>query len=90
MPTGGSSGEYQALYTAYSSNATNFRAALSTPLSGRFGGNSVYGQGSYGNFWSSTYYDGYNMYDLDVTSANVYPQSSGGSSDGLSVRCVLK
>ena len=88
MPTSGNSGEYQALYTAYSSNATNFRNSLSTPLSGYFG-SSAYDQGSYGYFWSSTYSNGNNMYSLLVYSSNVYPTNSNRRYDGSSVRCLL-
>ncbi|MDO4527009.1 MAG: FISUMP domain-containing protein, partial [Candidatus Saccharibacteria bacterium] len=90
MPTGGSSGEYKALYTAYSSNATNFRNALSTPLSGYFYDSSAYSQGSYGYFWSSTYNNGSYMYYLIVGSSNVSPQDSDDRGGGFSVRCVLK
>ena len=89
MPTNGSSGEHQALYTAYNSNATNFRNALSTPLSGYFYNGSVRDQGSYGYFWSSTRSSGSNMYYLDVYSSGVRPQVSSSRSYGRSVRCLL-
>ena len=90
MPTGGSGGEYQALYTAYSSNATNFKTALSTPLSGGFVNSSAYEQGSYGRFWSSTYDDGHDMFGLNVSSSGVGPTGSGSRYLGYSVRCLLK
>ncbi len=89
MPTGDSSGEYQALYTAYSSNVTNFLNALSTPLSGRFNIGSANYQGSYGYFWTSTYYDGNYMYFLNVNSSNVYPASINNRNYGYSLRCLL-
>ena len=89
MPTGGASGEYQALYTAYSSNVANFQAALSTPLSGYFYSGSANYQGAYGSFWSSTRYDGNHMYNLRVSSSTVYPQYDNGRSNGFSVRCVF-
>ncbi|MDO4526544.1 MAG: FISUMP domain-containing protein, partial [Candidatus Saccharibacteria bacterium] len=91
MPTGGSSGEYKALYTAYSSNATNFRNALSTPLPGFFGNSSVSLQGNSGYFWSSSMYgDGNSMYDLYVNSSGVDPKDYNGRIVGFSVRCVLE
>ncbi len=90
MPTGGSSGEYQALYTAYSSNATNFRNALSTPLSGYYYNNRTYDQGGYGYFWSSTYYSSDRMLYLRVGSSNVTPQDNGNRLNGFPVRCVAK
>ena len=89
MPTGTSSGEYQALYAAYSSDATNFRNALSTPLSGHFYSGSVVYQGSYGYFWSSTYWYGFEMYDLNVNSSSVRPLDADLRSSGFSLRCIL-
>ena len=90
MPTGGSSGEYQALYTAYSSNDSNFRVALSTPLSGYYNNSSVSSRGSYGHFWSSTRYSGNRMHRLRVSSSSVDPADSNTRSFGYSVRCILK
>lgn len=93
IPTAGASGQYQALYMAYSSNAANFISALNTPLSGYYGGSST-SRGSYGYFSSSTPYDGSYMLNLSVSSSAVFPVYSGGGlgytlrSLGLSVRCV--
>ncbi|MBR3236631.1 hypothetical protein IKF92_03065 [Candidatus Saccharibacteria bacterium] len=87
MPT---SSEYQALYTAYSSDATIFRNALSTPLSGGFDSGSTYGQGDYGYFWSSTRSSNYSMRGLSVYDSSVSPAEIGGRGGGFSVRCVLK
>ena len=97
MPTGGADtvttdgkGEYQALYTAYSSNATDFRNALSTPLSGNFLVGSASRQGSNGFFWSSTRNNDNNMYVLDVSSSRVRPQYYNLRYVGASVRCLLR
>jgi len=89
MPTGGSSGEYQALYTAYSSNATNFRAALSTPLSGYFTNGTAGSQDNYGYFWSSTRGSGNSMYYLAVNSSNVKPTEGLERYRGFSIRCII-
>ena len=89
MPTSSSSGEYQALYAAYSSDATNFRNALSTPLSGYFNSGSAGYQGTYGYFWSSTYSAGNYMYLLLVNSSYVRPSSGGSRYSGYSLRCIL-
>ncbi len=89
MPTGSSSGEYQALYTTYSSDATSFRNALSTPLSGYFYDGSARSQGSYGRFWSSTYSGYYLMSHLYVGSSNVYPADDDNRDRGQSLRCLL-
>ena len=97
MPTGGADsvatddkGEYAALYTAYSSDATNFRNALSTSLSGLFYNGSASYQGSSGYFWSSTRYGGLSMYYLSVNSSGVFPQDLDYRSSGGSVRCLLR
>ena len=89
MPTGGS-GEYKALYEAYSSNATNFRNALSTPLSGLFDNGSVVGYDYGGNFWSSKRASDSRMYNLQVYSSNVYADLYELSYRGNSVRCLLQ
>ncbi|MDO4526666.1 MAG: hypothetical protein Q4B87_01085 [Candidatus Saccharibacteria bacterium] len=91
MPTGDTAaGSYYYLYnTGYSANVSNFRAALSTPLSGLFYNGSAYSQGSSGYFWSSTRYSTTNMYSLYVGSSSVYPQGSYGRYYGFSVRCIL-
>ena len=89
MPTGDDSGEYQALYTAYSSDATSFRNALSTPLSGYFRSDSAHDQGTDGYFWSSTYSGTGDMYRLRVNSSNVHPSNNDDRYRGLSVRCLL-
>ena len=89
MPTGGSSGEYQALYTAYSSDATNLKTALSTPLSGSFYDGSASVQGSSGYFWSSARSNDGSMYYLGVYSSDVFPHSGGSRNFGNSVRCLL-
>ena len=92
LPTGGAvtasgGGEFQNLRNKYSSNA-DFVNALRTPLSGSFYDSSARYQGSYGYFWSSTYYSATSMYRLGVGATNVYPQDYGVRYNGFSVRCV--
>ena len=93
MPTGSSSGEYQALYATYSSasegQAVAFRIALSTPLSGTFLSGSASGQAVSGVFWSSTSNNGNDMYYLNVSSSKVYPSNSYTRNNGYSLRCLL-
>ncbi|MBQ2695056.1 hypothetical protein IJG04_00235, partial [Candidatus Saccharibacteria bacterium] len=89
LPTGGSSGEFQNLYTQYSSNATNFQTALVTPLSGYFHSGKAYNQGDRGYFWSSTW--GGNtthMWLLTINSSSVSPSNSSNRYFGFSVRCI--
>ena len=92
MPTGNTSGEYNALYTnsAIGSDASKYRIALSTPMSGYFYNGSTIYQGSDGNFWSSTRSSKTGMYYLYLTSSNVGPTSFSNRNYGNSVRCILK
>jgi uncharacterized protein (TIGR02145 family) len=51
----------------------------------------LYDAGTYGYYWSSTYYNGFNAYNMYFYSSNVY----AGSYDdykayGQSVRCVAE
>lgn len=90
IPTGGASGEYHALFTAYSSSVADFVVALKTTSAGFYGGGH---QSAYGSiFISSTYYDKNHMYALYTASGGISTQytyySSRGS--GLSVRCLKK
>ncbi|MBR2831002.1 InlB B-repeat-containing protein [Candidatus Saccharibacteria bacterium] len=80
---------YQKLYEAYGSNAVNFKNALHAGLSGYFNDN-IYNQGTYGNFWASTYNSTDSMRSLLVNASSVSLQSSNNRNVGLSVRCVLK
>ena len=89
LPTSDSGGEFQALYTAYSSNVNNFQTALSTPLSGFFDSGKADYQGYNGYFWSSTWSNTSAMRYLRVYSSAVTPSSSGYRYFGFSVRCIL-
>ncbi len=89
MPTSDSGGEYQTLDSAYSSNYTDFRRALSTPLSGNYASGSARDQGTNGYFWSSTWYSTYDMRYLRMDTSGVWP-SYGIRSAGFSVRCIAK
>ena len=89
MPTGSSSGEYQALYSNSSYNTyANYRAALHLPLSGYFNSGSALDQGN-GGYWSSTTrtINSY-MYDLYAGTSTIDPASAHNRGRGLSLRCV--
>lgn len=90
LPTGGSSGEFQALYNAYG-NKSSFYSAFNNILSGDWAKGINWGSESYGNFWSSTRANGSNMYDLYAPKDDsVGTQDNFNRFDGFSVRCVLK
>ncbi|MBQ8156578.1 hypothetical protein IJ101_02210 [Candidatus Saccharibacteria bacterium] len=92
IPTGGRYGEYQYLYNRYTSategQATAFRNALSTPLSGIFYGGWASDQESHGFFWSSTHSGDY-MYRLSLDSSSADSLNTLDRFFGISVRCIL-
>ena len=105
MPTGGAisstgttagGGEYQALYDAYpaisggDNQYTRFRKAFRLPLSSYFLNGSPSDQGSSAYVWSSTFFNGYNMYYLYANTSSIGPQYGNGRNRGFSVRCVAK
>ena len=91
MPTGDTSGEFQALYNNSSYNTyANYRAALHLPLSGYFVSGSPGDQGSNGNFWSSTRYSGSGIYRLYLGTSSVNPAGNYSRNYGLSLRCVAE
>ena len=89
LPTGGSSGEFQALYNQYNSSAS-MQGDPGFILSGYVGDGSVSGQGSLGYFWSSTVANANRAYSLSLDSSGVYPVGSSNKRDGYSVRCMAK
>ena len=95
LPTGGSSGEFQALYAEYNSNAL-MRASIENSgaafaLAGYFSNAAPASQGSYGIYWSSTRYSDLNMYGLRLLdTSSVYPASISSRLSGYAIRCVLK
>ena len=94
MPTGGASGEYQALATAIpgrtAEDTSSFQAQLSTPVSGNYHDSSARKQGADAYFWSSTYNASNRIYNLYISGTSVNSQSSHIRAHGVSVRCILK
>ena len=94
LPTGGSTGEFGALYTRYSSAAlirapiTDNGAAFA--LSGFSGYNLPEYQGVYGRYWSSTGYNNTShMYILDISTSSVTRTATIMRSYGQAIRCIL-
>ncbi len=104
LPTGGSSGEFQALYNKWTSatwttnNGKNGRwlGGASAAAGGSFfpAAGNVYtsglgSTGSYGYYWSSTIYSATYAYDLYFySSSDIYPADRNIRCFGYSVRCV--
>ena len=94
MPTGGSNGEYEALYKNNYNSFTKIRTALHLPLSGGYN-SQILNIDTSAIFWSSTRASDSKMYDLNIILeqndiGSVYPGSSNTRKIGRSVRCLAK
>ena len=58
------------------------------PASGSYDGTSLYGRGSSGGYWSSSYYAATSAYYLGFDSSNVYPANYYNRRRGLAARAV--
>ena len=93
LPTGGSSGEFQALATAISATndaagSTNLRSTWLAQYGGYWYGGFFF-PGSLGYYWSSTQYDSNLAYNLYFNSSYVVPSSNGNKNFGRAVRCLV-
>ncbi len=89
LPTGGSSGEFQTLYSNYNSVAL-MQGVPNIVLSGYVVNGSMSSQDSSGSFWSSTVGSADNAYFLRLYSSYVYPARNLNKYYGLSVRCMAQ
>ena len=98
MPTGGSSGEYQALYSQYNTYTT-LRNTFRLPMTGFYATSSLVMGGEIGNYWSSTfrsYQAGnemtYQIYTLTIhrPSSSVGTTNSNNRTTGYPIRCIVK
>ncbi|MBR3269951.1 hypothetical protein IKG07_01745 [Candidatus Saccharibacteria bacterium] len=96
MPTGGASGEYQALANIYTgttaSNPNSLQYNLSTAFGGTWDGDTKAPseRNTRVDFFSSTRYSNTNnAYRLYVTPTSVTPQHQGRRDNGFMMRCVL-
>jgi len=90
LPTGGSNGEYQALYTSYSSDYNTFKTALSVNLPGRFVNSEILYAGSTTFYWTSTYYNAYNMHVANMSTNMSNLTDYDAVQIGSPVRCIAK
>ena len=88
LPTGGNSGEFQALYNNYNSSSALRSNLVNLVLSGGVNSSSRYVQGSVGGYWSSTVYSSNYAYFLYLDSYHVYPADHLLKYYGFSVRCI--
>ena len=96
LPTGGSSSNFTGLITTalnIGNNAAGSWTLQNAPyhfvLSGYYSGG-VNGQGSSGNWWSSTDSGSGNAYGLKLVATGVSPQGEDSKNLGYSVRCVAR
>ena len=90
LPTGGNSGEFQALYNNYNSPLALRSSPVNLTLSGRVSSSSRDYQGSSGYYWSSTVYSDEDAYVLYLHTSVFYPAYHLERRLGLSVRCIAR
>ncbi len=104
MPVGGTNGEYQSLCTAINgstcgtyvtmegNDSSSMQYKLSATLSGTYFDSTLFRQGSFGYFWSSSSYPGSasDNYYLDLGASFVKPYAAYPRLRGFSVRCLLQ
>lgn len=95
MPTGGSTGEFSALYgnAAYNTIA-KIRAPISEngaafALAGRFYDAGPTSQASFGYYWSSTRNNDATMKTIRFTTSYFFANDSVGRTSGFAIRCIL-
>ena len=92
LPTGGNSGEFQALYNNYNSPS----ALISGPAKMELGGavdmnKSIYFQGTVGNYWASTAANNnISAFMLALSETNVQLYYELGKDHGYQIRCVAE
>jgi uncharacterized protein (TIGR02145 family) len=88
LPTGGSGGEFAALYSALGGALGYLRATWLGVYSGLYYGN-LSDQGNGGYFWSSTPSGNNNAYEMSFTNLSAYPSTHTlNRRYGMAVRCV--
>ena len=90
LPTSGNNGEFEVLYDNYYSSSALRSNPINLTLSGNVAISSRGGQGSYGEYWSSTVYSSSNAYDLSLNASNAGFASHYDKINGFSVRCIAR
>lgn len=95
LPTGGSTGEFSALYSNPSYNTVaKIRAPISQngaafAFAGRFYGAGPIAQGSFGYYWSSTRYNDASMNSIRINTSYFFGNDYVNRSNGYAIRCIL-
>lgn len=58
------------------------------PAAGNWNGMSLNNRGTNGNYWSSTFNNATNAYNLNFNSGTVNPQNNNNRNNGLTLRAV--
>ena len=89
LPTGSSSGEFQALYNQYPSPESMLSGdGPAFVLSGDRSGNSTANQGYASHYWTSTAFNSDIAYNLLLLSSSANPADAYYKNRGFTVRCV--
>ena len=90
LPTSGNNGEFEVLYDNYYSSSALRSIPVNLTLSGNVAISSRGGQGSYGEYWSSTIYSSGDAYDLSLNASNAGSAKHYDKINGFSVRCIAR
>ena len=89
LPTGGNGGEFNILDNSYDSSFLR-SIPVNLTLSGNVAISSRGGQGSCGEYWSSTIYSSGNAYNLSLNASNADSAEHYDKINGFSVRCIAR
>ena len=89
LPTGGNGGEFNILDNSYDSSFLR-SIPVNLTLSGNVAISSRGGQGSYGEYWSSTIYSSGDAYDLSLNASHAGSATHYDKINGFSVRCIAR
>ena len=92
LPIGSPSGEFQALYSKYNSNALmrKISGGPAITMTGRRLSTGTSGQTTYGELWSSTPSSQIHAYELHVENSNDMPNDVHSKWIGIPIRCLVK
>ena len=93
LPTGNTTGEFQSLYNQYPTYDQMRKYPVGMVLGGRYYDGTLYWQGTYGGYWSSSTYTSattvYRLY-LDGNNSTVGPTGNAHKCNGFSLRCLAQ
>jgi len=88
LPTGGSDGEFQALYNLYGTSSAMQSLPANFLMSGHMIHNNSINHGAAGNYWTSNSNTNNEAYILVFAGSNVYAADHSTKNNGFTMRCI--